>query len=48
MKTHITLSIIALALFLVATTSCRTIRGAAQDIQHAGSHLERAANDHSH
>jgi len=30
-------------LFTLAGTSCRTFRGIGQDVEHAGRHIERAA-----
>lgn len=35
--------LLAGALCTVAGTSCRTFRGFGQDVEHAGSHIERAA-----
>jgi predicted small secreted protein len=35
--------LLAAALCTVAGTSCRTFRGFGQDVEHAGSHIERAA-----
>jgi predicted small secreted protein len=46
--TRIALLLFLTALFVVAGTSCRTVRGAGQDIQHVGSHIEHAANEHDH
>jgi predicted small secreted protein len=44
MKPHtlpLCLLLIAAALL---STGCRTFRGLGQDVQHAGNHIERAAN----
>jgi predicted small secreted protein len=34
---------IASAILTLAGTSCRTVRGLGQDVQHAGNHIEGAA-----
>jgi predicted small secreted protein len=31
--------------FLAAGTSCRTFRGFGRDVEHVGSHIERAASE---
>jgi predicted small secreted protein len=38
---HICLLLLATALL---SSGCRTLRGVGQDVQNAGSHIERAAN----
>jgi predicted small secreted protein len=38
---HICLLLLATAL---RSSGCRTFRGFGQDVQHAGNHIERAAN----
>jgi predicted small secreted protein len=42
-KTRFILSLLALATIIVVS-SCRTMRGLGQDVQHAGHHIERAAH----
>lgn len=36
--------ILATALCVFGATSCRTVHGIGQDVQHVGSHIERAAD----
>lgn len=46
MKTSITrtaLLVFAFAALLLVGTSCRTVRGFGQDVEHVGGHIERAA-----
>jgi predicted small secreted protein len=45
-KTTIYLRLIltAAAIIGVGFTGCRTFRGLGQDVEHAGNHIERAAN----
>ena len=35
--------LLASAILTLAGTSCRTVRGLGQDVQHAGNHIEGAA-----
>lgn len=39
-----TLLLLAASLVVVSVSSCRTFRGFGRDVQHVGSHIERAAN----
>ena len=40
---RIALLLLATVITALAGTSCRTVRGLGQDVQHAGSHIEGAA-----
>jgi predicted small secreted protein len=40
---RITFIILSAACVAFSSTSCRTIQGAGQDVEHAGQHLEKAA-----
>ncbi len=42
--TRIAVVLLGIALCLVVGTSCRTVRGAGQDLEHVGRHIERAAD----
>jgi predicted small secreted protein len=46
--THLAFLILTAVALILGGTSCRTMRGAGEDIQHAGSHLERAVIEHDH
>lgn len=41
--TRFALLLLASALLVMAGTSCRTFRGFGRDVEHVGSHIERAA-----
>jgi len=46
MKTSITrtiLLVLASAAWMLIGTSCRTVRGFGQDVEHVGGHIERAS-----
>jgi predicted small secreted protein len=42
-KENIVVLILSAILFTLAGTSCRTFRGFGQDVEHAGQHIENAA-----
>lgn len=42
-KQYIIAIIFFALLFTIAGTSCRTFRGLGQDVEHAGQHIENAA-----
>ncbi len=41
---RLALLLLASALLVMAGTSCRTFRGFGRDVEHVGSHIERAAH----
>jgi predicted small secreted protein len=41
--THLALLVLASAVLTLIGTSCRTVRGFGQDVEHVGSHIERAS-----
>jgi len=43
-----TVKIGACIAIIASMSSCRTIRGAGQDMQHLGNKIENKANQHSH
>ncbi|MBN8417783.1 MAG: entericidin A/B family lipoprotein [Verrucomicrobia bacterium] len=40
---RITLLVLASAAWTLVATSCRTVRGFGQDVEHVGGHIERAS-----
>lgn len=40
---RLTLLVLASAVWTLIGTSCRTVRGFGQDVEHVGSHIERAS-----
>ncbi|WP_397385394.1 entericidin A/B family lipoprotein [Prosthecobacter sp.] len=41
--TRLTLLVLASAVLTLIGTSCRTVRGFGQDVEHVGGHIERAS-----
>ncbi len=41
---RIILLLVAAVIWTIAGTSCNTVRGVGQDVEHVGGHIERAAH----